>query len=89
MTVEITVKEIGPRDERTVEVRRVTTESQKRLTAHSATRLLRREFPELPVLISASKSVVKKGEFFAVHSVRPSEKCRFHYLWRQYYLIER
>jgi len=88
MTVRITVKEVGPRDERTLEVRRVTTDSHKRLTAHSATKLLRREFPELPAIVSASKSVSVKGEFFAMHSVRPSEKCRFHYFWRQYYLTE-
>jgi hypothetical protein len=88
MTVTITVKEGGPRDECTLEVRRVTTDSHKRLTAHSATRLLRREFPELPAIVSASKSVRVKGEFFAMHSARPSEKCRFHYFWRQYYLKE-
>jgi len=88
MTVQITLKEVGPRDERVLEVRRVTPESHKRLTAHSATRLLRREFPELPVTASASKSVSAQGEFFAMHSARPSEKCRFHYLWRQYYLLE-
>ena len=87
MTVTITVKEVGPRDERTLVVRRVTTDSHKRLTAHSATKLLRREFPELPKIV-ASKSVRVKGEFFAMHSVRPSEKCRFHYFWRQYYLKE-
>jgi hypothetical protein len=79
MTVTITVKEVGPRDERTLEVRRVTTDSHKRLTARSPTKLLRREFPELPVIVSASRSVRVKGEFFAMHSVRPSEKCRFHY----------
>ena len=88
MTVNITVKEVGPREERTLEVRRVTTESHKRLTAHSATRLLRREFPELPATVSASKSVSVKGEFFAMHSVKPSEKCQFHYSWRHYYLVE-
>ena len=88
MTVTITVKEVGPRDERTLEVRRVTTDSPKRLIARSATKLLRREFPELPVIVSASKSVRTKGEFFAMHSVRPSEKCRFHYFWRQYYVVE-
>jgi len=88
MTVTITVKEVGPRDERMLEVRRVTTDSHKRLTAHSATKLLRREFPELPVIVSASKSVRATGEFFAMHSVRPSEKCRFHYFWRQYFVVE-
>ena len=88
MTVQITVKEVGPRDQRVLEVRRGTTESHKRLTAHSATKLLRREFPELPTTASASKSVSAKGELFAMHSLRPSEKCRFHYLWRQYYLVE-
>ena len=88
MTVTITVKEVGPRDERTLEVRRVTTDSHKRLTARSATKLLRREFPELPGIATASKSVRVKGEFFAMHSVRPSEKCRFHYFWRKYHLKE-
>ena len=88
MMVTITVKEVGPRDERTLEVRRVITDSHKRLTAHSATKLLRREFPELPVIVSASKSVRAKGEFFAMHSARPSEKCRFHYFWRHYYVVE-
>jgi len=88
MTVQITVKEVDPREERMIEVRRTTTDSHKRLTAHSATRLLRREFPELPALISASKSVERKGEYFAMHSLKPSEKCGFHYVWRQYYLIE-
>jgi hypothetical protein len=88
MTVRITVKEVGPRDEYLLEVRSVTPESHKRLTAHSATKLLRREFPELPTTVSASKSVSAKGEFFAMHSVRPSDKCRFHYFWKHYYLVE-
>jgi len=88
MTVRITVKEVGPRDECVLEVRRVTAESHKRLTVHSATRLLRREFPDLPAIASASKSLSVKGEFFAMHSVRPSKKCRFHYLWRHYYLVD-
>ena len=88
MRVNITVKEVGPREERTLEIRRVTTESHKRLTAHSATKLLRREFPEVPATVSASKSVNAKGEFFAMHAVEPSEKCRFHYFWRHYYLVE-
>jgi hypothetical protein len=88
MTVTITVKDVGPRDEHTLEIRRITTDSHKRLTAHSATKLLRREFPELPGIVTASKSVRVKGEFFAMHSVRPSEKCRFHYFWKQYYLKE-
>ncbi len=68
MIVRITVKEVGPRDERVLEVRRVTTESHKRLTVHGATKLLRREFPELPATASASESVSAKGEFFAMHS---------------------
>ena len=88
MTIQITVKEVGPREERTVEVRRVTTESHKRLTASGATKILRREFLELPRLVSASKSIGAKGEFFAMHSAKPSANCRFHYIWRQYYLIE-
>ena len=88
MTVTITVKEVGPREERTVEVRRVTTESHKRLTAHAATRILRREFPDFPEITSASKSVSERGVFFAMHSLRPTEKCNFHYTWKQYYLSE-
>ncbi|HWW14506.1 MAG TPA: hypothetical protein VN310_07580 [Candidatus Dormibacteraeota bacterium] len=88
MKVTITVKEVSPREERTLEVRRVTTESHKRLTAHSATRVLRREFPDLPATMSASKSVTGKGEFLAMHSLQPTEKCSFHYTWKHYYVNE-
>jgi hypothetical protein len=84
----ITVREMAMRGDRTVEVRRVSTQSVGRLTATRATKILRREFPELPHTISASKSVEQKGVFFAMHAVSPTEKCRFHYVWRKYYLAE-
>lgn len=87
MTVIITVKESGPREERTVEIRRVITESHKRLTANVATRILRREFPDFPKLTSAGKST-EKGVFCAMHSLKPTAKCSFHYTWRHYYLAE-
>jgi hypothetical protein len=56
MTVIITVEEAGLRETRTLEVRRVTTESHKRLTAHAATRILRRVFPDFPKRLAAFKS---------------------------------
>lgn len=86
MKVTITVKEVGPRETRTVEVRRVTTESHKRLTAHIATRILRREFAEFPETIAAFKSKHDKAVFFAMHSLVPTEKCEFHFVWRHYYV---
>ncbi len=90
MNLTITIKEIGPGpgEERVVEVRHVTTESHKRLTAGAATRILRRVIPELPALVTASKSVETKGVFFAIHHATPSSKCSFHYTWRHYYLSE-
>jgi hypothetical protein len=90
MNLTITIKEIGPDrgEERIVEVRHVATESHKRLTAGSATRILRREIPDLPPLVTASKSVETKGVFFAMHHATQSPKCSFHYTWRHYYLSE-
>ena len=87
MNVAIEIVEQDMREKRTVEVRHVVTESHKRLTATSATKILRREFPDVPRL-SALKSIDKKGQFFAMHSVKPTEKCNFHYVWRHYYLTE-
>ena len=88
MRIAITVREMTMRDEQTVEVRRVSTQSAGRLTATGASKILRREFPKLPRTISASKSVEQKGVFFAMHAVSPTEKCKFHYVWRKYYLAE-
>lgn len=48
MRVAITVREQDMRGERTVEVRRVSTQSARRLTATRASQILRHEFPELP-----------------------------------------
>jgi len=88
MTITITVREKAMRGDHTVEVRRVSTQSAGRLTATRASKILRSEFPELPRTISASKSVEQKGVFFAMHAVSPTEKCKFHYVWREYYLAE-
>lgn len=88
MTLIITVEVIGGRARRTIEVRRVTTKSDKRLTAHAATRILRREFPDFPKMQSASKSRIGSGGFSAFHSLKPTEKCSFHYYWKHYYLTE-
>ena len=90
MNLTITIKEVGPDrgEERIVEVRHVTTESHKRLTAGSATRILRREIPDLPALVTASKSTEAKGVFFAMHYATASARCAFHYTWRHYYLSE-
>jgi hypothetical protein len=43
--------------------------------------ILRREFPQLPRTFSASKAEVQKNVFFAMHSVSPTEKCSFLYVW--------
>lgn len=88
MTVTIAVREMDMRGERTVEIRRVSTQSTRKLTATRASKILRHEFPELPRTIAASKSVEKKGVFYAMHAVSPTEKCKFHYIWRKYYLSE-
>jgi hypothetical protein len=88
MRIRITVREQTMRDEHTVEVRRVSAQSAGRLTATGASKILRREFPELPRTISASKSVERKSIFFAMHAVFPTDKCKFHYVWRKYYLAE-
>jgi hypothetical protein len=84
----LTIKEVNWREERIVEVRHLTTESHKRLTANSATRILHREIPNLPTLVRASKSTEAKGVFFAMHAAMRDEKCSFHYTWRHYYLSE-
>ena len=88
MKIAINVCEMDTRGERTVEIRCVSARTGRRLTATGASKILRREFPELPRTISASKSVEKKGVFFAMHTVSPTEKCKFHYVWRKYYLAE-
>ncbi len=88
VNVTLTIKDVTPREERIVEVRHITTESHKRLTANAATRILHREVPNLPVLLRASKSIDKRGVFFAMHSTTRDEKCSFHYTWRHYYLSE-
>jgi hypothetical protein len=88
VNVTITIKESDFHEERLVEVRHVTTESHKRLNALSATRLLRREIPNLPQSANASKYREEKGVFHAMHHATPSEKCSFHYTWRHYYLKE-
>ena len=64
MRVTIEVREMDMRSERTVEVRRVTTQGDRKLTATGASKILRREFPELPSWITASK-LENKREFFA------------------------
>jgi hypothetical protein len=88
VNVTITVKEVVSGEERLVEIRHISTESHKRLTAHSATRILRREFLDLPHFVAASKSMADKRVFFAMHSLLPTGKCSFHYTWRHYYLVE-
>lgn len=82
MNVTLTIKDVTPREGRVVEVRHIVTESHKRLTANVATRILRREVLNLPILLTASKSVEKKGVFFAMHSTTRDEKCSVHYTWR-------
>ena len=90
MTVKIRVVEQDTRGEHEVEVRTVTTESGRRLTAKVATKILRREFPDIAhqTTFTALKSKTEQGTFWAMHSVRPTEKCSFHYIWRRYYLCE-
>jgi len=89
MRLTITVREMDMRGEHTVEVRHVSIQSARSLNATRASRILRREFPQLPRPFSASKSVEQKGVFFAMHAVSPTEKCNFHYVWRKYYLVSR
>ena len=88
--VRIRVVEQDTRGEHDVEVRTVTSDSGRRLTANVATRILRREFQDVArqTRFTALKSKTEKGTFWAMHSVRPTEKCSFHYLWRRYYLSE-
>jgi hypothetical protein len=52
MRIAITVREMTMRDEHPVEVRRASTQSEGRLTATGASKILRREFPGLPRTIS-------------------------------------
>ena len=86
--VQIRVTETGANGEHELEIRCVVTESHKRLTAHAATRILRREFPQIPHLTASKSKVLGKGVFSASHSVEPSEKCHFHYIFRNYYITE-
>ena len=88
LTVKIRIVEEDARGGHEVEVRSVTTDSQKRLTAHVASKILRREFPNVPHLTALKSKTLDKRVFVATHSVKPTDKCNFHYIWRRYYLTQ-
>lgn len=64
--------------------RTIETESHKQLTAKRAILLLARNFPELK---HAGVIKTERG-WRATRSVKPTEKCSFHYVWQHYYVAE-
>ena len=74
MEIQITVKDKSWNDERIVEVRRISTLSLRRLNGHSATQLLRREFPEVSAITFARKSSEMPGVFHAWHGIDTFDK---------------
>ncbi len=57
------------------------TSSGKQLTSKRAGQLLAREFPEFE---SARNGMVKTDEgWVAMRSLRPTERCSFHYIWEK------
>lgn len=57
------------------------TSSGKRLTGKRAAQLLAREFPEFQ---TAGLGMIKTGEgWMATRSLRPTERCSFHYIWEK------
>lgn len=76
----------GDAPETVVVDRVIETKSRKQLTAKRATLLLARYFPEL----SDSEAGVVGTErgWMATRSVKPTEKCSFHYVWQHYYVSE-
>jgi hypothetical protein len=71
--------------ERMISTRTFDVESKKRLTQGRASKILAREHPELgsPVLLG------KRGAgFLASKATKPTEKCSFHFVWRDYYIAD-
>jgi hypothetical protein len=57
------------------------TSSGKRLTSKRAGQLLAREFPEFN---GARNGMIKTEEgWMATRSLRPTERCSFHYIWEK------
>jgi hypothetical protein len=71
--------------ERMISTRTFDVESKKRLTQGRARKILTREHPELGSLIL----LVKRGPgFVAIKATLPTEKCSFHFIWRDYYIAD-
>jgi hypothetical protein len=83
--VKITITERGPSGkERLISTRSVAVESKKQLTRQRACKILAREHPELGIPM-----VINQGPgFWTTKAMQPSEKCAYHFSWRDYYIAE-
>jgi hypothetical protein len=71
----------APTERRLTRTLHLETPSGKRLTGKRAGKLLAREFPEFE---SARNGMLKTEEGWrAQRSLRPTERCSFHYIWEE------
>lgn len=84
MKVTITVYEQTDRSETLIEKRGIDVASAKPLNGNNARRILARTFPELGRLYGLTK---KNGAWWTMRAVRPTERCKYHHIWRHYYVI--
>ena len=83
-TVKIRVTDKRNESETLVETRFVEVETDRRLTGAIARRVLRREFPELGEMVIVSR---KDNGWTAMRTLRPTEHCDYHFVWRHYSLM--
>jgi hypothetical protein len=84
--IEITITERDSfGNEKLIARRRCEVESKKQLTQQRAKKILAREYSELGSFIP----LVKRGAgFITSKALQPSAKCPYHFVWRDYYIVE-
>lgn len=82
--VKIRVTDKRNDDETLVETRFVEVETDRRLTGAIARRVLRREFPELGEIVTI---LPYENGWTASRTLKPTENCDYHFVWRHYSLM--
>jgi hypothetical protein len=84
--IRITITDRDPSgNEKLVSIRSFETESQKRLTRGRASRVLKREHPELGFYVG----LIDRGSgFVTTKALEPNAKCSYHFIWREYFITE-
>jgi len=83
-TVKIRVTDKRNENETLVETRFVEVETDRRLTGAIARRVLRREFRELGQIVTV---IPFENGWTASRTLRPTDHCDYHFVWRHYSLV--